>query len=328
MTGVHVRISAVGRDPERVAAWVAARGATRSYRTIDEAMESNDDIVVVATPPTSHAACVDRAMAAGKHVLVEKPVFRTLDELIERLPAIRAYKAAWMVAENAHFSPMHRLILSRVRAGAIGNPLMTTIRRLRRRLPVEAWKAQGAEIDGALQEGGIHLVRCGLALTGVETPSDVEWVFAAEPGVKAIASQGDDTSVVTWRARSGALGELGHSWGLEGGRMPLRSAVIGTEGAIYFDMSGRLATISRGHMWPQRPLIPWKELRAGEDLSGTFEMWRSFLESVRRGLPVAHTMSEAAADLGVVDAAYKSMKCRAAQPMDTRLLKPEPSKEH
>ncbi|MCX5741625.1 MAG: Gfo/Idh/MocA family oxidoreductase [Proteobacteria bacterium] len=317
--GLDVRISAVGRDPDRVAAWVARHAATRGYRSIDEAMEAADDIVVIATPPSSHADYLDRAMAAGKHVLVEKPAVRSLDELIPRLAAIRAYKPAWMVAENSHFSPMHRLVLARVRDGAIGNPLVTTLRRLRRRLPAEGWKALDTESSGALNEGGIHWIRVGLALTGVTRPADVEWVFAAQPGQKTIDNHGDDTAVVTWRARTGALGELAHSWGLEGGRMLLRSAVIGTEGAIYFDVSGRFATISRGHSWAQRPLVPWHALRAREDLTGTFEMWRSFLESVRSGAPVAHTIDEAAADLGVVEASYRAMTSQAAQPLDARL---------
>jgi predicted dehydrogenase len=320
VTGGSVRISVLGRDPDRARAWADSRALAGSYRSVDEAMAADDDIVVIATPPSSHADYVDAAMAAGKHVLVEKPAFRSLAELVARLPAIRAYRRAWMVAENAHFAPMQRLVVARVRSGAIGNPLMTTVRRLRRRLPPQGWKAAPAESDGALHEGGIHWVRCGLALSGVTGPADVEWVFAAEPGVKAIDSAGDDTAVVTWRTRSGALGELGHSWGLEGGRLPLRSSVIGTEGAIYFDVSGRFATISSGHRWALRPLVPWQELRDREDLTGTFEMWRSFLASVRTGAPVAHTIDEAAADLGVVDAAYRAMKTRAAQPIDVRLV--------
>jgi predicted dehydrogenase len=319
-TAGAVRISVLGRDADRTRAWAASRNLAGCYASIDEAMTGSDDIVVIATPPSSHAAYVDAAMAAGKHVLVEKPAFRSLDELIARLPAIRAYRRAWMVAENAHFSPMQRLVLGKVRAGAIGNPLITTIRRLRRRLPPQGWKAAPHESDGALHEGGIHWVRCGLALSGVVRPSDIEWVFAAEPGVRAIETTGDDTAVVTWRTRSGALGELGHSWGLEGGRMPLRSSVIGTEGAIYFDVSGRFATISKGHRWSQRPLLPWSELRQREDLSGTVEMWRSFLASVRTGAPVAHTIDEAAADLGAVDAAYRAMASHAAQPLDPRLI--------
>jgi predicted dehydrogenase len=320
--GSGARISVVGRDPERVAAWAEARGIERAYRSADEAMASRDDIVVIATPPTTHASYVDLAMAAGKHVLVEKPAFRSLDELVARLPAVRDYKRAWMVAENSHFSPVHRLVLQHVVAGAIGTPVMTTIRRLRRRLPAEGWKAQLAESDGALNEGGIHWIRVGLALTGVAGAADVEWVFAAEPGIKTIANHGDDTAAVMWRTRSGALGELGHSWGLEGGKLPLRSAVVGTQGAIYFDPAGRFATLSKGHRMAQRPLVPWRELRARDDLSGTTEMWRSFLESVRSGSPVAHTIEEAAADLGVVDAAYKSMKSGATERLDTRLVKP------
>ncbi len=320
LAGIDVRISAVGRDPDKVAAWVGQRAAARGYRSLDEAMSADDDVVVIATPPSSHASYIDAAMAAGKHVLVEKPAVRALDELIARLPAIRAYKRAFMVAENSHFSPMQRLVSARVRAGAIGNPLVVTIRKMRRKAPAEGWKAQASESDGALQEGGIHWVRVGLALGGVQRPRDVEWVFAAQPGTKTIENHGDDTAVVSWRLASGALGELAHSWGLEGGRMLLRSAIVGTEGAIYFDVSGRFATISRGMSWAQRPLVPWRELRAREDLSGTYEMWRSFLESVHSGAPVAHTIDEAAADLGVVDAAYRAMATRSAQPLDPRLV--------
>lgn len=319
LSGVDVQISAVGRDAEKVAAWASQKALAGSYRSIDEALDGDTDIVVIATPPTSHASYLDRAMAAGKHVLVEKPALRTLDELVERLPAIRAYQHAWMVAENSHFSPMHRLVMARLRAGAIGTPLVTTVRRLRRRLPAEGWKASRSESEGALNEGGIHWIRVGLGLTNVARPADIEWVFAAEPGVKTMDNEGDDTAIVQWKTRGGALGEVGHSWGLDGGRLPLRSSVVGTEGAIYFDVSGRLATISKGHAWAQRPLIPWKELRAGEDLSGTQEMWRSFLESVKSGAPVAHTVDEAVADLGVVHAAYASMKTRAAVPLDARL---------
>lgn len=313
--GVDARISALGRDPDRVSAWIAAKSAAKAYRSIDEAMDGDDDIVVISTPPTSHASYIDRAMAAGKHVLVEKPALRTLDELIYRLPAIRAYDKAWMVAENSHFSPMQRLVVARVRDGEIGTPLVTTIRRLRRRLPAEGWKASRVESDGALAEGGIHWIRLGLGVGGVQRPADIEWVFAATPGVKTVENEGDDTAMVTWRLATGGLGELCHSWGLEGGRLPLRSSVVGTEGAIYFDLAGRLAMLSKGHSRLARPIVPWKEIRAREDLSGTVEMWRSFLASVRTGAPVAHTIDEAAADLGVVDAAYRSMKSRVAEPL-------------
>ena len=320
VAGEAVRISAVARDHVRVEQWVGARGAARAYRNLDEAMDGDDDIIVIATPPSSHAQHVDRAMAAGKHLLVEKPAFRSLDELVARLPAIRRYPRVWMVAENSHFSPMQRLVVERVREGAIGDPIMTTIHRMRRRIPTEAWKATRAESEGALHEGGIHWIRVGLALTGVATPSEVEWVFASEPGTKLIANEGDDTALVSWRTRKGALGELGHSWALEGGRMPLGSAVVGTEGAIYFELSGRIAMIAKQQLWQQRPLVPWRAIAQREDLSGTVEMWRRFLASVCTGQPVAHTVDEATVDLGVIDAAYRSLASRVPEPLDARLV--------
>jgi hypothetical protein len=42
-------------------------------------------------------------------------------------------------------------------------------------------------------------------------------------------------------------------------------------------------------------------------------MWRRFLECVRTGAPAPHTVDEAAADLGVVDAAYRSMESGARE---------------
>jgi predicted dehydrogenase len=125
---------------------------------------------------------------------------------------------------------------------------------------------------------------------------------------------------VTWRTRAGALGELWHSWGLEGGRAPLRSAVIGTEGTLHFDPSGRLALLSSGRSRTSRPVVPWRALWSGGDLTGTEEMWRQFLDAVRSGSVVPHTLSEATADLGVVDAAYRSMGSRTAQALDPALF--------
>lgn len=308
--GARVRV--VGRDPVRAAAWAREHGAHGSYATVEEAAGADDDVLVVATPPSSHARYVDLAMAARKHVLVEKPAFRTLAELEARLPALRAYDRAFMVAENAHFSPLHRTIVARVRAGAVGTPVVVSLRRLRRRVPAASWKAGAEETDGALHEGGVHCVRVGLALSGVARRADVASVFAAAPGRKLVDNAGDDTAHVTWRTADGLLGELWHSWGLEGGRAPLRSFVAGTDGAVHFDVLGRFAAISRGQRWPPVPLLPWAALRAGEDLGGTSAMWRSFLASARTGSPVEHTVDEAEADLAVVDAAYRALRAPVA----------------
>ena len=62
-------------DEGRLGAAAARYPAARATARLDEVLESPDvDAVVVATPVPTHAALARRALAAGKHVFVEKPM--------------------------------------------------------------------------------------------------------------------------------------------------------------------------------------------------------------------------------------------------------------
>ena len=71
--GVDQRFAEIGdgrREPEHGVA---------AYADIDDALP-HVDALVIATPPTSHAPLALKAIAAGKHVLIEKPMATTTDE--------------------------------------------------------------------------------------------------------------------------------------------------------------------------------------------------------------------------------------------------------
>lgn len=78
------------------------------------------DLVYVATPPATHADIALRALDAGKHVLIEKPIATTPEDA-ERILAraaergLLAMEAMWM-----KFNPLHREVLHRVRDGLLG----------------------------------------------------------------------------------------------------------------------------------------------------------------------------------------------------------------
>jgi predicted dehydrogenase len=76
--------------------------------------------VAIATPPTSHAALTLAAIEAGKHVLVEKPLARSLAEAEEVATAARTARTVVMCDHTYCYTPAVRQIRSLVDKGEIG----------------------------------------------------------------------------------------------------------------------------------------------------------------------------------------------------------------
>jgi predicted dehydrogenase len=81
------------------------------------------DVVMVLTPPEGHAGLAERALLAGKHVLVEKPMALDLDRGRSLLEAARSSDRRLVCAPFVTLSPTHRRIAELVEAGAIGRIL-------------------------------------------------------------------------------------------------------------------------------------------------------------------------------------------------------------
>lgn len=100
----------------------AERHGVRTWFTDHRAMleEARPDVVHVTTPPTSHFGPAADSLDAGAHVIVEKPVTPTFEEL-ERLVEC-ARQAGRHLAEdyNYVFNQAPRQILRRIESGAFG----------------------------------------------------------------------------------------------------------------------------------------------------------------------------------------------------------------
>src|SRR4051812_21908015 len=69
-------VSVIDTRADRCAALVRTFPAVQTYARLRDALP-DVDAVVVATPPTTHVPIALEAIAAGKHVLVEKPMATT-----------------------------------------------------------------------------------------------------------------------------------------------------------------------------------------------------------------------------------------------------------
>lgn len=116
-------VSVVDADPARARELAQAFGVGATHATLDAALASADvDAVVLCTPNGMHAEHSIRALAAGKHVLVEKPMAETIaDAEAMAVAATRARRVLAIGQTLRHTAPIrwlqdHRHEFGRLRA--------------------------------------------------------------------------------------------------------------------------------------------------------------------------------------------------------------------
>jgi predicted dehydrogenase len=98
-------------------------GITVTYTDYQEALARNDvDAVVVATPNYLHAPITLAAIAAGKHVLCEKPIAMNYNESLAMYRDAEAAGVRHMTAFTYRFVPAMRYMAHLVKSGAVGQP--------------------------------------------------------------------------------------------------------------------------------------------------------------------------------------------------------------
>lgn len=100
-----------------------------AYADLEDALP-HVDAVVIATPPSSHAALGQRAIAAGKHVLIEKPLATTTGAARSLIDAAAAAGVVLMPGHTfEHNAAVHKL-RDLVRGGQLGRPFYLDCARL------------------------------------------------------------------------------------------------------------------------------------------------------------------------------------------------------
>jgi len=146
-------------SPEQRASWERETGLP-AFESFEELLEgAKPELLVIATPPDFHTQlCLD-ALAAGLHVLCEKPFVPTPEEADRVLAAADA--AGLGVAVNHEFreKPIFKAVKQRIGADDTGRLVFTQIWQLMNLAPWDEpvpWRA--AMPNRTLFEGGVHLV--------------------------------------------------------------------------------------------------------------------------------------------------------------------------
>jgi phthalate 4,5-cis-dihydrodiol dehydrogenase len=119
-------VAAADPRPEARARFEADFGG-RTYATVEAlCADAGVDAVYVATPHQHHAAHTILAAAAGKHVLVEKPMALGLDECAAMSAAARAHGVQLLVGHSHSFDAPIVLARRLIEGGAYGRLRMIT----------------------------------------------------------------------------------------------------------------------------------------------------------------------------------------------------------
>lgn len=171
---VRAVASRTARSAERQAWPHGARAVTTD--DLPAALHAPDiDVVIVAGPPATHAEYALAALAAGKRVLIEKPLCSTL----AGADAVVAAGGTAGYLENWAAAPVVASAIDLVRAGRVGAPRSVTVRALHGP-PAYGSFLEPAWGGGCLFDLGAHPVWWALALLADDPVVSVRAVVAAD----------------------------------------------------------------------------------------------------------------------------------------------------
>ena len=306
----EVDLHFASRDLDRAAEYAREFGGKGAFGSYPEAAAAPEvDAMYLCTPHHLHREHSLMAAEAGKHVLVEKPIARNLQEARDMVAQARRAGVTFMVAENYRFMLPVRAARKLIEDGAIGRVRSIQLQEEALFQPRDWRLDRGLNGGGVLIDGGIHKMDILVYLTGMP-----EQVFAAALPPALPGAGGEDGAVVMTRSAGGVVGVVNHSWSGASRLPPHWVAVTGTGGRIYFEVGAPWLTIDDGG--------GQRTLQFDEDPNGLAPMVREFRDSISEGREPLTSGEAGIRALSLVLKAYESMELGRSVP-----LEPEPDSD-
>lgn len=217
--------------------------ATRVLRSVDEVFgDPAIDMVVVATPNDSHVELARRALEAGKHVVIDKPIAGTSAE-VRALIALASKQGRVLAPfHNRRFDGDFLTVKKLAAESKLGRITLVDSHfdRFRPIQRANTWKEAGGPINGLLFDLGPHLLDQAMALFGV--PKSVTASVRRERDVTAIEDAFD--IVLDFAGQD--------SRGL---RYECHATMIAAEAAPRFRVHGTLGSYVKFGMDPQEAAL-------------------------------------------------------------------------
>lgn len=220
-------------SPERRAAFAATWGVPVSDDLDALIADRSIDTAMILTPPWAHGAIAQRCAAAGKHVLLEKPIDATLDRAVATVEAFERAGSKLAIVFQHRFRLGALALAELIAAGRLGRLVSASA-------AVRWWRGpdyfaqpgrgmKARDGGGVLMTQAIHTLDLFLSLVG---PVAALSAFHANSGLRAIDTE--DVAVAALRFANGAIGTIDATSTAYPG-YPERIEIAGTAGSAVLE---------------------------------------------------------------------------------------------
>jgi UDP-N-acetyl-2-amino-2-deoxyglucuronate dehydrogenase len=274
------------------------------------------DVVSICVPSGLHAEVGTQAVAAGKHLVIEKPIDVTLEAADRLIAAARAAGVVMTVISQHRFDTGLDELRRLLDSGALGTLLLgdasTKWYRTQAYYDSAAWRGTWAMDGGSLMNQGVHYVDL------------LRWCMGPVAEVTAVCAtqahkvEVEDTALAIVRFASGALGTIVSSTAAYPG-FSQRLEITGTEGTVVVE-DGRivLRALRSGPPGPGEPGGPAEPAAApaadaaarpaGIDPASHAAQIADLLRAIDEGREPSVTAASARETLAIVCAVYESAR--------------------
>lgn len=275
------------------------------------------DIVIIATPSGCHLDYAVEAAAAGKHVIVEKPLEITAERCDQIIEAADGNHVKLCTVFPSRFHPSSRLVKQAITQGRLGKIVLADAQikwyRSQAYYDSGAWRGTWErDGGGALMNQGIHAIDLLQWFMG-----DVTEVSAYTATLAHERIEVEDTAVASLKFANGALGVIEGTTGAYPGFLK-RLEICGSKGSVVMEEEN-ITQWQFAEELPEDQEIRERFLHHTQSGGGSadprairFEWHRmlfsAFVDSIQQGTPFGLEGNEGRKSVAIIESIYKSAR--------------------
>jgi predicted dehydrogenase len=318
----------VGRDARTLSAVAAAHGVKRWTTSLDEAFAGPDSIFMDCAATGGRPERVRQAIAAGKHVHIEKPTAPTVDEAMELARLADRAGVKHGVIQDKLFLPGYARLLAVSKSGFFGRILSVKIDAgswifdgTEQECQRPSWNYKKSEGGGLALDMMAHwrymIDRLVAPVTGVCALMSTAIPERVDERGQRYTVDAEDTNYALLKIQGGAIGMINNSWAARPRRDDTMVVQIdGTRGSA---VAGRFKCYTQSAVETPEAFIKaarpggvdlmadWKEVPEVSEKTPFRQCWELFLRHVAEDAHYLPTLVEGAKAVQLADLSYHSV---------------------